>query len=746
MCIKPIQEGWLRIDYRLHEFVRSELCPGTGIGPANFWAGLACLVDRYGGENAELLRRRDELQAEIDTWLQQQSDSRPDTQSQRDFLESIGYLVPDGPDFEVSVRNVDPEIASIAGPQLVVPVDNARYALNAANARWGSLYDALYGTDAIAETPGTERGSIYNPERGAQVVHRAAEFLDEAIPLAKDSHGSVAAYRIDGAADDYRLMARLQDGREVGLLAPDAFVGYRGELARPEALLLRHHRLHIELQIDPAHPVGAAHPAGLKDVIVESAVSTIQDCEDSVAAVDAADKTRVYRNWLGLMRGDLEAEFEKNNRRMTRSLAGDRQYRTPDGGELTLPGRSLLLVRNVGMHMYTDAVMTADGEPIPEAFLDAMVTVLAAKHDILGSGPLRNSRCGSIYVVKPKLHGPAEVEFTVKFFRAVERVLGLAPRTVKLGIMDEERRTSLNLGECIRAAKHRVIFVNTGFLDRTGDELHTMMEAGAALPKMEIKGAAWMQAYEDRNVDVALAAAMSGQGQIGKGMWAAPDNMAAMLEMKTAHPRDGATTAWVPSPTAATLHAMHYHMIDVSERQQQLAKRPMARRDELLQMPLLGDRKLDAAEIQRDLDNNAQGILGYVSRWVELGIGCSKVPDINNVGLMEDRATLRISSQHIANWMRAGLVTREQVIDTFERMAALVDQQNAGVEGYRPMAADLAGSIGFQAALELVFTGREQANGYTEAVLHRRRREFKAREKQWAKAGEPQAAVAGANH
>ncbi len=742
MCEKPIQEGWLQIDHRLHEFVQTELCPGSGVAPATFWAGLATLVDRFGPENAALLKIRDALQAEIDAWFRNRGPGQPPDREHVEFLERIGYLTPEHEDLAISSENVDPELAQLAGPQLVVPVDNARYALNAANARWGSLYDAFYGTDIIPEEPGLERGEIYNPHRGERVVQQVAELLDQLLPLSDGSHADVEAFAVRGPEQARELQLRLAGGASTNLADPAAFVGFRGRPAQPEAILLRHHGLHIEICIDREHPVGRAHPAGIRDVLLEAALTTIQDCEDSVAAVDAADKLRVYRNWLGLMLGTLQASFEKNGRPQTRRLAEDRRYQAAAGGELVLPGRSLLLVRNVGMHMYTDAVSTADGDPIPEAFLDAMVTVLAAKHELLGNGRLRNSRSGSIYVVKPKLHGPAEVDFTVRLFSAVEKCLGLPPRTVKLGIMDEERRTSLNLAECLRAAADRLIFVNTGFLDRTGDELHTMMAAGPALPKLDIKDADWMAAYEDRNVDVALAAGLPGHGQIGKGMWARPDDMRAMLDTKIEHPLAGASTAWVPSPTAATLHAIHYHQVDVAARQQALRRRSPASRDRLLRMPLLGGRELDGETIARELDNNAQSILGYVVRWVELGIGCSKVPDMHNIALMEDRATLRISSQHIANWLHAGLLTREQVIASFQRMARLVDAQNAGVPGYRPMADDYDASLGFQAALELVFSGRRQPNGYTETVLHNRRRQYKARAAQQAVA-EYSAAASG---
>jgi malate synthase len=722
--------GGLKVAKPLHDLVRNDIAPGTGIEPDTVWSLLEDIVRELGPRNQALLEKRDQLQARIDEWLKARAGQPYDVAAARRFLEEIGYLVPEGPAFGVTTANVDPEIGDVAGPQLVVPVDKARYALNAANARWGSLYDALYGTDVLPETDGAERGTAYNPKRGELVIRRANELLDEIAPLVEIDDGEALSWndviKIDLEGDDLRLRRKIGDGV---LKDPSLFVGYRksgdGGLSN---VLLRHHGLHIDIEIDPSHPIGRQHPAGVKDIVLEAAVSTIMDCEDSVAAVDAEDKALVYANWCGIMKGTLTTSFYKAGRRVERGLSPDREYTAPDGTPFTLPGRSLLLVRHVGAHMLTDAVTTADGKPIVETFLDCVITTLAALHDLkrTDASKLRNSRTGSLYIVKPKHHGPEEVALSVELFARVERGYGLPENTLKIGIMDEERRTTVNLKECIRAARERVIFINTGFLDRTGDEIHTHMEAGPVIPKPEIKNAKWMLAYEDWNVDIGLETQLPGHAQIGKGMWAMPDEMKAMLETKHAHPSAGASCAWVPSPTAATLHAIHYHRVDVKARQQALAARDRASLDDILTPPLL-DRTLTAEEIQRELDNNAQGILGYVVRWVEQGIGCSKVPDINDVGLMEDRATLRISSQHIANWLHHGLVTEDQVHETMRRMAEVVDRQNAGDPVYRPMAADFESSIAYQAALDLVFRGRHEPNGYTEHVLTRRRREFKAK-------------------
>lgn len=713
----------LRIDERLFALVAEEIAPGTGIDPDAFWASLAHIVSVLGSRNQQLLSQRNEIQQRIDQWYGQGQDRT--WQEQEEFLQEIGYLEPETDDFTLATTGVDAEIAAVAGPQLVVPVDNARYALNAANARWGSLYDALYGTDVIPETEGRTRGETYNPVRGTAVIAWCERFLDRIFPLTQGSHAECREYRVVAGDDDFRLESVLASGT-VGLADPAQYAGHvLADAGTLRTLLLVHHDLHVELHFDRTHPIGRRHPAGLQDMVLEAALTTIQDFEDSVAAVDTEDKVRVYRNWAGIMRGSLETSFEKNGTLMTRRLAPDREYVAPDGSRLVLPGRSLLLVRNVGLHMYTDSVTTAAGQAIPEGFLDAMVASLAALHDLQQTGPRRNSRTGSIYIVKPKLHGSAEVEFTIALFAQVEQALGLPPNTLKIGVMDEERRTTANLFNAIAEARDRLVFINTGFLDRTGDEIHTSMHAGPMLPKAGIREQPWLSAYEDWNVDMGLRAGLPGRAQIGKGMWAMPDEMAEMLRTKHNHPEAGATTAWVPSPTAATLHALHYHAVNVSAQQQELARRETASLAAILTPPLL-QHDLEPAEIQRELDNNAQGILGYVVRWVNQGVGCSKVPDINGVGLMEDRATLRISSQHIANWLRHGIVEPDQVRSTFARMAGVVDAQNEGQPGYIPMTPDLEASHAFQAALDLVFQGVSLPNGYTEPVLHARRRAVKA--------------------
>ncbi len=696
--------GSLQVDPEFYDFVADELLPATGLDADTFWSGLETIIDELTPVNRELLAKRDAMQQQIDEWHKARAGTPLDHQEYVSFLRAIGYLVDAGEPFRITTENVDAEIADIAGPQLVVPVSNARFALNAANARWGSLYDALYGTDVIAEDDGCERGGAYNPTRGAAVIAYAAEFLDRAIPLPAGSHA-------DGNRDAYE--------------AAPSYVGKHEQGSR-KSYLFRNNNLHIEIRTDPEHVIGRDAPGNISDVILESAVTTIQDCEDSVAAVDAEDKVVVYRNWLGLMRGDLSATFSKGDGTLERKLNGDRRYTAPDGSELVLPGRSLLLVRNVGHLMQTDAILDRNGDEVFEGILDAVITSACSIANNRQTERLPNSRSGSVYIVKPKMHGPEEAAFTDTLFARVEDLHGLPRNTLKVGVMDEERRTTVNLGECIRAVAERLVFINTGFLDRTGDEIHTSMHAGSVLPKEAIKREPWINAYEDWNVDVGIRCGLPGKAQIGKGMWPKPDEMRQMMATKQAHPEAGANCAWVPSPTAATLHAMHYHAVDVRQRQQQLASRELASLDAILTPPLSDLAGISARQVQQELDNNAQGILGYVVRWIDQGVGCSKVPDISNVGLMEDRATLRISSQHIANWLLHGITDREQVLETLRRMAAVVDEQNAGDPLYVRMSDDFDNSVAFAAACDLVFRGGEQPNGYTEPLLHAHRRRRKA--------------------
>ena len=717
-----INHGSLKVSKELDDLINKKVCIGIDLEPENFWVSFEKIIEEFTPRNRALLDKREDLQKKIDDWHLANKGKPIDKAEYKNFLKEIGYLLEEPEDFSIETKNVDPEIASIAGPQLVVPVMNARFALNAANARWGSLYDALYGTDVISEEDGAEKAGAYNPKRGAKVIEFSKKFLDENIPLSKGSYKDITAFQIlDG-----KLQITLSDQTQTTIEDDSKFIGYVGTTENPTGILLKNNLLHLEIQIDRNDSIGSDDPAGIKDVLVESAVTTIQDCEDSVAAVDGTDKAEVYGNWLGLMKGDLSETFSKNGQSLTRTLNKDREYSDLSSNTFSLPGRSTMLVRNVGHLMTNPGILDANNEEVFEGIMDAMFTIAIGKHDVLSSGDLSNSRAKSIYIVKPKMHGPEEVKLTCDLFAAVEKAVGLNPLTVKVGIMDEERRTTVNLKECIKVAKDRVIFINTGFLDRTGDEIHTSMEAGPFIKKSEMKQQPWISAYEDWNVDTGLETGFKGKAQIGKGMWPMPDEMLNMYETKTMHPEAGADCAWVPSPTAATLHALHYHQLNVPSVQEDLSKRAKASLEDILEIPLLKDpENLSSEEIQAELDNNAQGILGYVVRWVDQGVGCSKVPDINNVGLMEDRATCRISSQHIANWLHHGLTNKDQVMETMKKMAQVVDDQNKGDPNYENMAPDYSG-YAFRAACDLVLEGRNQPSGYTEPILHSKRLEYKS--------------------